>query len=241
VLLPAAARRREIFIFSRNGRGRLQRCSAFKRFAGTLKMSEPLVIVGNGMAAMRLVEEVTQRALGRYAVAVVGDEPQLAYNRVLLSAVLAQEVSRSDIELRPARWWTSRGVTLLYGRTATAIDPTIRRVRLADGATLPYSKLVLATGSRPIRLGVTGMDLAGVKTFRDLSDVTAIEAAARWHARALVIGGGLLGLEAAHGLAKAGSRVTIVHLMDRLMEASDGSAHGAPARRARGRDAETLG
>ena len=181
-------------------------------------MSEPLVIVGNGMAAMRLVEEVTQRALGRYAVAVVGDEPQLAYNRVLLSAVLAQEVSRSDIELRPARWWTSRGVTLLYGRTATAIDPTIRRVRLADGATLPYSKLVLATGSRPIRLGVTGMDLAGVKTFRDLSDVTAIEAAARWHARALVIGGGLLGLEAAHGLAKAGSRVTIVHLMDRLME-----------------------
>jgi nitrite reductase (NADH) large subunit len=181
-------------------------------------MSEPLVVIGNGMAAMHLVEELTRRALGRYAIAVVGEEPRLAYNRVLLSAVLAQEVSRSEIELRPARWWSHRGVTLLYGRTATAIDPTIRRVRLADGATLPYARIVLATGSRPIRLRVPGMDLPGVATFRDLGDVAAIEAAAQRNARAVVIGGGLLGLEAAHGLAKAGSQVTIIHLMDRLME-----------------------
>jgi nitrite reductase (NADH) large subunit len=131
---------------------------------------------------------------------------------------LAQEVSRSEIELRPARWWRHRGVTLLYGRTATAIDPTVRRVRLADGATLPYARLVLATGSRPIRLRVPGMDLPGVVNFRDLGDVAAIEAAAQRNARAVVIGGGLLGLEAAHGLAKAGSQVTIIHLMDRLME-----------------------
>jgi nitrite reductase (NADH) large subunit len=181
-------------------------------------MSEPLVVIGNGMAAMHLVEELTRRALGRYAIAVIGEEPRLAYNRVLLSAVLAQEVSRSEIELRPARWWSHRGVTLLYGRTATAIDPTIRRVRLADGATLPYARIVLATGSRPIRLRVPGMDLPGVVTFRDLGDVAAIEAAAQRNARAVVIGGGLLGLEAAHGLAKAGSQVTIIHLMDRLME-----------------------
>ena len=97
-------------------------------------MSEPLVVIGNGMAAMHLVEELTRRALGRYAIAVIGEEPRLAYNRVLLSAVLAQEVSSSEIELRPARWWSHRGVTLLYGRTATVINSTIRRVRLADGA-----------------------------------------------------------------------------------------------------------
>jgi nitrite reductase (NADH) large subunit len=181
-------------------------------------MGEPLVVIGNGMAAMRLVEELTQRALGRYAIAVVGDEPRLAYNRVLLSSVLAHEISRSDIELRSAQWWRDRGVTLLYGRTATAIDTEIRRVRLADGATLPYARLVLATGSRPIRPLISGMELPGVMTFRDLSDVATIEAAARRGPRVVVIGGGLLGLEAAYGLAKAGSQVTVVHLMDRLME-----------------------
>lgn len=181
-------------------------------------MSEPLVIVGNGMAAMRLVEELVTRALGRYAIAVIGEEPRLPYNRVLLSSVLAGEVSHADIELRSAAWWRERGVTMLYGHSAVAVDPAIRRVRLGGGATLPYGKLVLATGSRPIRLNVPGIDLPGVKTFRDLSDVAAIEAAAAKQARAVVIGGGLLGLEAAYGLAKAGAQVSVVHLMDRLME-----------------------
>lgn len=181
-------------------------------------MSEPLVIVGNGMAAMRLVEELAQRALGRYAIAVIGEEPRLAYNRVLLSSVLAREIAAADIELKSAQWWRDRGVTLLYGQGATSIDPDIRRVRLAGGATIPYSKLVLATGSRPIRLSVPGMDLPGVMTFRDLGDVAAIEAAGAKKAKVVVIGGGLLGLEAAYGLAKAGANVTVVHLMDRLME-----------------------
>lgn len=181
-------------------------------------MSEPLVIVGNGMAAMRLVEELAQRALGRYAIAVIGEEPRLAYNRVLLSSVLAKEVSHAEVELKPALWWQSRGVTLLYGHSVTAVDPAIRRVRLANGATLPFSKLVLATGSRPIRLGVPGMDLPGVMTFRDLGDVAAMDAAAKRGTKAVVIGGGLLGLEAAYGLAKAGAEVSVVHLMDRLME-----------------------
>jgi nitrite reductase (NADH) large subunit len=190
----------------------------FEIFKWGLLMGEPLVVIGNGMAAMHLVEELTRRALGRFAVAVIGEEPQLAYNRVLLSAVLARDVSRSDIELRPARWWRDRGVTLLYGRTATGIDPSIRRVRLVDGATLPYARLVLAVGSRPIRLGVPGMELPGVMTFRDLLDVAAIEATAVRGAKAVVIGGGLLGLEAAYGLAKSGAQVTVVHLMDRLME-----------------------
>jgi nitrite reductase (NADH) large subunit len=181
-------------------------------------MSEPLVIIGNGMATMRLVEELSVRALGRYAIAVIGEEPRLAYNRVLLSSVLAGEVSRADVELKSAQWWRARGVTLMYGQRATAIDADIRRVKLANGATLPFKKLVLATGSKPIRLDVPGMDLPGVLTFRDLADVASIEKAAETHRKAVVIGGGLLGLEAAYGLVKAGLQVSVVHLMDRLME-----------------------
>lgn len=181
-------------------------------------MSEPLLVIGNGMAAARLVEELSSRALGRYAVAVIGEEPRLAYNRVLLSSVLAQETSASEIELKPTLWWRDHGVTLLYGRAAAAIDPEARVVRLKDGTALPYAKLVLATGSSPVRLPIPGMDLAGVLTFRDLSDVASIEGRAARGARAVVIGGGLLGLEAAHGLAKMGAAVTVLHLMDRLME-----------------------
>ncbi|MFA6266065.1 MAG: FAD-dependent oxidoreductase [Pseudolabrys sp.] len=181
-------------------------------------MSEPLVIIGNGMATARLVEELNARALGRYAIAVIGEEPRLAYNRVLLSSVLAREVSHGDIELRSADWWRAHGVTLLYGHRAVAIDADIRRVRLANGATLPFARLVLATGSKAIRLNVPGMDMPGVVTFRDLADVASMEQAAKTHRQAAVIGGGLLGLEAAYGLAKAGMQVSVIHLMDRLME-----------------------
>lgn len=179
-------------------------------------MSEPLVIVGNGMAAAKLVEHLSARALGRYAIAVIGEEPALAYNRVLLSSVLADEVSQSDIELKSKRWWRDRGVTVLYGHAATAIDRDIRRVRLASGATVPYSKLVFATGSRPIVLPIEGRALAGVMTFRGLRDVAVLKSAGKCNA--VVLGGGLLGLEAAYGLAKAGAKVTVVHLMDRLMD-----------------------
>ncbi|HWK96452.1 MAG TPA: FAD-dependent oxidoreductase [Pseudolabrys sp.] len=181
-------------------------------------MSEPLVIIGNGMAAAKLVEELNARALGRYAICVIGDEPRLAYNRVLLSSVLAREVSHGDIELKSADWWRAHGVTLLYGHRAVAIDADIRRVKLANGASLPFGKLVLATGSKAIRLNVPGMDMPGVVTFRDLGDVASMERAAKTHEKAVVIGGGLLGLEAAYGLAKAGMKVSVIHLMDRLME-----------------------
>ncbi len=181
-------------------------------------MGEPLIVIGNGMAAARFVDELTKRALGRYSIAVIGEEPRLAYNRVLLSSVLAGEMPVADLELKPARWWQDRGVTLLYGQAARSIDPAIRRVRLAGGATLPYTRLVLATGSRALRLAVPGMDLPGVRTFRDLGDVGAISRTASRRTRAVVVGGGLLGLEAAHGLAKSGAAVTLVHLMDRLME-----------------------
>ncbi len=179
-------------------------------------MSEPLVIVGNGMAAAKLVERLCTQALGRYAIAVIGEEPQLAYNRVLLSSVLADEVAHNEIELKPQRWWRDRGVTLLYGQAAVAVDRGIHRIKLASGTTIPYSKLVFATGSRPILLPIEGRELRGVMTFRDLRDVDVLKSAGRCNA--VVIGGGLLGLEAAYGLAKAGARVTVVHLMDRLME-----------------------
>src|SRR5499427_1423161 len=179
-------------------------------------MSEPLVVIGNGMAAARLVEELAKRALGRYAVAVIGDEPRLAYNRVLLSALLAEEVGFADIELKPARWWRDRGVTLRYGVRASAVDPIVREVTLSNGTRLSFSKLVFATGSQPMKLAIPGMDLPGVLTFRDIDDVNTIAKAAR--ARVVVIGGGLLGLEAAYGLAKARAHVTVLHLMARLME-----------------------
>lgn len=181
-------------------------------------MSEPLIIIGNGMAAARLCEELAQRALGRYAIAVVGAEPQLAYNRILLSSVLAGDVPASDTLLKPASWWRDRGVTLRYGAAATAVDTAARTVTMADGKTLEFGKLVLATGSRAIRLPVGGADLRGVLTFRDMADVEAITRAARRGTRVVVIGGGLLGIEAASGLAKMGAKVTLIHLMDRLME-----------------------
>ena len=181
-------------------------------------MSEPLVIVGNGMAAARLVDELAKVALGRYAIAVIGEEPRLAYNRVLLSSVLAGETASHDIELRPAAWWRDRGVTLKYGCTATEIDVGRRELKIANEESIGFSRLVLATGSTPLRLNVSGADLAGVHTFRDSRDVDLLLTLAAQRKRVIVVGGGLLGLEAAYGLAKAGAPVTLLHLMDRLME-----------------------
>jgi nitrite reductase (NADH) large subunit len=181
-------------------------------------VSEPLVVVGNGMAAARLVDELAKAALGRYAIAVVGDEPRLAYNRVLLSSVLAGETASHDIELRPAHWWRDRGVTLKYGCAAAGIDVGRRELKIANEESIAFSRLVLATGSMPLRLNVPGADLFGVHTFRDSRDVDLLLTLAAKKKRVVVVGGGLLGLEAAYGLAKAGAAVTLIHLMDRLME-----------------------
>ena len=181
-------------------------------------MSEPLVIVGNGMAAARLVDELGKSSLGRYAIAVIGEEPRLAYNRVLLSSVLAGETASHEIELKPASWWRERGVTLKYGCRATEIDVGRRELKIENDESIEFSKLVLATGSMPLRLNVPGADLAGVNTFRDTRDVDLLLTLAAQKKRVVVVGGGLLGLEAAYGLAKAGAPGTLVHLMDRLME-----------------------
>jgi nitrite reductase (NADH) large subunit len=165
-------------------------------------VSEPLVIVGNGMAAARLVDELAKTALGRYAIAVIGDEPRLAYNRVLLSAVLAGDTDSHDIELRPADWWRDRGVTLKYGCAVTEIDVGRRELKIANDESIAFSKLVLATGSMPLRLNVPGAELKGVNTFRDSRDVDLLLTLAAGRKRVVVIG----------------ASVTLVHLMDRLME-----------------------
>jgi len=194
-------------------------------------VSEPLVVIGNGMAAARFVEEMAKRALGRYAIAVIGDEPRLAYNRVLLSSVLAGEATSQEIELKSAAWWRDRGVTVTYGCAASSIDLAERVVHLANGTTVPFSKLVIATGSSALRLPVTGADLSGVHTFRDSRDVDQLISLASAKKRTVVVGGGLLGLEAAYGLAKAGSKVTLLHLMDRLMERQLDAPAGALLKR----------
>jgi nitrite reductase (NADH) large subunit len=195
-------------------------------------MSEPLVIIGNGMAAARLCEDLSERALGRYAIAVIGEEPRLAYNRVLLSSVLAGDVSASEIVLKSASWWRDRGVTLSYGAAATAVDLAARTVTLADGKKFEFAKLVFATGSRAMPLPIAGAQLPGVLTFRDIADVGSITHASHPGVRAVVIGGGLLGVEAACGLAKTGAKVTLVHLMDRLMERQLDARAGAMLKRA---------
>lgn len=181
-------------------------------------MGEPLVIIGNGMAAARLVDELAKTSLGRYAIAVIGDEPRLAYNRVLLSSVLAGEATSEEIELKPAAWWRDRGVTLKYGARATSVDLATREVTTSTGKRVGFSKLVFATGSSALRLPVPGGDLAGVHVFRDSHDADRLIELAEQKKRVVVVGGGLLGLEAAYGLAKAGADVTLIHLMDRLME-----------------------
>ena len=181
------------------------------------KSREKLVVVGAGMAATRFVEELTKRAPDRYDILVIGDEPRLAYNRVLLSSVLAGELSVDDIELKPRQWWRAAGVEVMSGCKVIKINAAARRLVLDSGESVDYSKLVLATGSRAARLPIAGADLEGVHVFRDVQDVEALTRLGE-DTRALVIGGGLLGLEAAHGLARRGVDVTLAHVMDRLME-----------------------
>jgi len=182
------------------------------------RQPERLLIIGAGMAAARLADELARRAPGRYDVTMVGAEPRPPYNRVLLSAALAGEIDDDDLALDGAGWRTHAGFRLLSNCPVAALDLDQRVARLADGRPLPFDHLVLATGSTAVRLPISGADLPGVATFRDLADLAALREAALARRRVAVIGGGLLGIEAAAGLAKLGARVTLVHRMDRLME-----------------------
>jgi nitrite reductase (NADH) large subunit len=189
-------------------------------------MSEHLVIIGNGMAGCRLAEEVLARDPHRYAITIFGAEPRVNYNRIMLSPVLAGEKRFEDIVINDTAWYEANGITLHAGRAVTAIEVAARLVSAEGGLSVPYDRLVLATGSDPVRLHLPGADLAGVVTFRDLDDVEAMVAAADAGGEAVVIGGGLLGLEAAYGLARRGMKASVVHLMDVLMERQLDSAAG---------------
>jgi nitrite reductase (NADH) large subunit len=178
---------------------------------------ERLVVVGNGMAAMRTVEELLARAPTRYQITVVGAEPHANYNRIMLSSVLAGEKSVDDIVINPHAWYDEHGVALLSGNPVTAIDRAAKTVAIG-GRRIPYDKLLLGTGSKPLAPPVPGLGLPGVHAFRDIADVDAMIAASERHSRAVVIGGGLLGLEAAWGLKRRGMSVAVVHLMSTLME-----------------------
>ena len=179
---------------------------------------EHLVVVGNGMAGCRAIEELLARDAGRYRVTIFGAEPHVNYNRIMLSPVLAGEKTFEDIVINSRQWYDENDIELIAGDPVTAIDRAAKTVTSRSGRTVGYDKLLIATGSDPFIIPVPGKDLPGVISFRDMKDVdTMLEAAANGGG-AVVIGGGLLGLEAAHGLTLRGMKVTVIHLMPTLME-----------------------
>jgi len=181
-------------------------------------MKERLVLVGNGMAGVRVLEELLKLSPEAYDITVFGAEPYPNYNRIMLSPVLAGEKTIDEIILNSREWYESNGITLHTGDPVVEINRVSRKVVAESGLEVPYDRLLLATGSNPFIIPVPGSDLPGVIGFRDIADVDAMIAAAKTGKKAVVIGGGLLGLEAANGLHLNGMDVTVVHLLDILME-----------------------
>jgi nitrite reductase (NADH) large subunit len=187
-------------------------------------MTKPhLIVIGNGMAGCRAVEEILARDADQYRITIFGAEPRVNYNRIMLSPLLAGEKSFDDIVINNQSWYDDNAITLIAGDSVVAIDRKIQTVTARSGRTECYDKLILATGSDPFIIPVPGHDLHGVVTFRDMDDVGAMLRAAdagksQGGGEAVVIGGGLLGLEAAHGLSLRGMKVTVIHLMPTLME-----------------------
>ena len=177
-----------------------------------------LVVIGNGMAGMRTVEELLKIAPDLYEITVFGDEPHPNYNRIMLSPVLAGEQTINDIVLNSREWYEANNITLHAGKRINRIDRVRRFVYAEDGTSADYDRLLIATGSTPFMLPVPGKDLDGVIGFRDIKDVDAMIAASNRYKKAAVIGGGLLGLEAANGLKIRGMDVTVIHKNDWLME-----------------------
>ncbi|RVQ65763.1 NAD(P)/FAD-dependent oxidoreductase [Croceicoccus ponticola] len=183
-----------------------------------------LVVIGNGMAGCRAVEEILARDSTRFDVTIFGAEPRVNYNRIMLSPVLAGEKSFEEIVINGQDWYDDNGIALVSGDPVTGIDRKNRKVVTRGGRIEGYDTLLIATGSDPFIIPIPGKDLDGVVTFRDLDDVDKMLAAAEkgdangGAGNAVVIGGGLLGLEAAHGLSLRGMRVTVIHLMPTLME-----------------------
>ncbi len=177
-----------------------------------------LVVIGNGMAGIRALEEILTRAPQEFDVTVFGAEPHGNYNRIMLSPVLAGEKDFAEIITHDRAWYADRGIELIAGEAVAEIDRAARQVRGEHGTRRGYDALLLATGSDPFIVPVPGADLPGVVAFRSIADVETMLAASRTGIHAVVIGGGLLGLEAAYGLSRSGMAVTVLHLMPTLME-----------------------
>nr|WP_159876916.1 nitrite reductase large subunit NirB [Aquitalea denitrificans] len=182
------------------------------------KTRQKLVVVGNGMAGIRTVEELLGLAPDMYDITVFGAEPHPNYNRILLSPVLAGEQAFKDIILNSVEWYAEQGITLHMGKNVATIDRVRRKVIAEDGTEAAYDRLLLATGSTPFILPVPGKELDGVISYRDIRDTELMMDAAKTKRQAVVIGGGLLGLEAANGLKLRGMEVTVVHLGDWLLD-----------------------
>ncbi len=180
-------------------------------------MARKLVVIGAGMASGRVLEHLTEAAPDAFEITLFNAEPRGNYNRIMLSPVLSGEKAYADIVTHDADWYAARGIATRFGEHVTFIDRARKCVVTATGET-PYDRLLIATGSAPFIIPVAGRDLPGVVTYRDLDDTNAMIAAATPGAKAVVIGGGLLGLEAAAGLALRGMEVTVIHLMGHLME-----------------------
>lgn len=177
-----------------------------------------LVMIGNGMAGVRTLEELLKLAPNLYDITVFGAEPHPNYNRILLSPVLAGEQTFEEIVLNDLNWYADNGIKLLLGRKVVKIDRKKRLVIADDGSEAEYDRLLIATGSNPFILPIPGKDLQGVIGYRDIADTQTMMDTARTHKHAVVIGGGLLGLEAANGLKLRGMDVTVVHIGDWLLE-----------------------
>jgi len=181
-------------------------------------MKERLVVIGNGMAGMRTVEELLKIAPEAYDITVFGEEPYGNYNRIMLSPVLAGEKTIDGIMLNDLAWYDDNHIKLHKGKKVVEVNRKLRTVIADDGTKETYDRLLIATGSRPFIIPVPGHDLPGVVAFRDIADVDAMLDAAKQYKNAVVIGGGLLGLEAANGLMQQGMQVRVVHIMNTLME-----------------------
>lgn len=177
-----------------------------------------LVVIGNGMAGLRVIEDVLTAAPERYNITIFGAERYASYNRIMLSSMLAGDKEFADIQAHNRGWYADNGIVLFTGEAVASIDRKRRMVISDTGREVGYDRLVFATGSQPFIIPVPGHDLGGVISFREVADVDRMVKASENGGRAAVIGGGLLGLEAAYGLSKRGMEVTVVHLMDQLME-----------------------
>jgi nitrite reductase (NADH) large subunit len=185
-----------------------------------------LVVVGNGMAGVACVEQILKHA-PRFEITIFGDETHVNYNRILLSSVLAGEKSSDEITINSLDWYARHDIRLRVGVRVTDVDPVAKTVTTQDGEIAPFDNLLIATGSSAWMPPIDGLDKDGVLVFRTLDDTRALLARARPGAKAVVIGGGLLGLEAARGLQVQGCDVTVVHLMDTLMERQLDSTGGS--------------